>query len=259
MSGEHLWSDWMGPLLPTGTHRLEELLNYTPAPGRRLREQRARTREGAPHTVKIEVVCQDCNSGWMNRLEEQARPYIAPMIKGQFVALDEVARGIAARWIVLKVLVLEQQRPIGTKASAIHTKGAYQDFMTFSHIPDGFKVWIGHSEIMGAWGSSFSRYIGGLSVYQGDLPPKTLKTPGHPPNSQTITWGIGHLRVFAVSTTDLDVHDAVRWNLPHFLPLWPIAEGDMVWPPPLRVTDQDMIELKELVLRFTENGARRLA
>jgi hypothetical protein len=195
----------------------------------------------------------------MNRLEERARPFIAPMIKGQFVALDEVARGTVARWIVLKVLVLEQERPTGMTATAIHTKGAYQDFMASSHVPDGFKIWIGHSETVGTWGSSFSRYIGGLNIFEGDdLPPPEIKPPGLPPNTQTIAWGIGHLRIFVVSTTNVDVHEVLRWNLPHFLLLWPIVSDDVVWPPQRRVTDEDMIELRELVLRHTDHGPRRL-
>jgi hypothetical protein len=259
MSGEHFWSDWMGPLLPQRSHRLEELINYTRPPGRTVQGRTERTLPGAPHSKKIEVVCKKCNSEWMSVLEGRVRPFLSPMIKGQFVALDEVARGMVARWIVLKTLVMEQEKPIGTKALPLHTDAEYQDFMNSWHVPDGFKIWIGHSDTQGDWGNSFSRYTGGIGIFRGDIPPTDFVPPAKPPNIQTITWGIGHLRVFVASTTDPDVRDGIGWNLGHFLPLWPIAEGDIVWPPSLRVLDQDMIELKELLLRYTEAGPHKLS
>ena len=88
------------------------------------------------------------------------------------------------------------------------------------------------------------------------LLPPDFDPDSRPRNIQSITWGIGNLRVFAVSTTDLDVHNGLSYRFPNVLPLWPL-NGDMVWPPSITADDAYMFDLARMLGRETERLAAK--
>ena len=222
MSGEHLWSDWMKDLLPPGTEYIEELINFTAPPVKKIKDVITRSRQGGAHTKKIEVVCGDCNSVWMSKLENRVKPFAAPMIKGQFVALDKAARISLAKWITLKILVLEQEHPIGTPPSPIHPQSSLCDFKDAQLIPSGIRIWIGHG-VGTEWQTRVSRWSGGMSLVAGENFPADFRPPTGPRNIESVTWGIGHLRLFVIATTDSNVHDRLIYDMSGLTSLWPLG------------------------------------
>jgi hypothetical protein len=243
----------MKVLLPATAEYNEEIINFTPSPDKKVKEVITRSRQGAAYTKKIEVVCEECNSAWMNRLDTRARSFVGPMIKGQFVALNELARIWLAKWVTLKVLVLEQERPIGTPASPIHPQSALVDFKDAQLIPSGIRIWIGHGGGP-QWQTRMSRWSGGISLIEGESLPADFRPPVGARNIESVTWGVGHLRLFAIGTTDLDVHNRLVYDMGSMIPLWPIGKTDIVWPPSFDTTDATMFNLMTFLTELTAKG-----
>src|SRR5919106_151931 len=96
LTAEHVWPAWIDQYIPTipgevlgynhkhGTSdgRFEVLFEY-----QRL-DQRAK------------VVCLTCNNGWMNDLENRARPVLKEMISGSGVSLGVDEQRDVATWAV---------------------------------------------------------------------------------------------------------------------------------------------------------------
>jgi hypothetical protein len=59
----------------------------------------------------------DCNTGWMSRLESQARAILSPLITGQSVTLTVAEQHTAAFWAAKTGLCFESARPTATRAS----------------------------------------------------------------------------------------------------------------------------------------------
>lgn len=63
--------------------------------------------ESSPLNEQVKVVCSECNSGWMNQLEENVRPILPPLIRGQSCTLDAEAQQALTVWS-LKTLLMFQ-------------------------------------------------------------------------------------------------------------------------------------------------------
>ena len=72
MSKEHFWSTWSNPMLPKFKVNayVEEHLSHTRKTV--LVKREIRTRPGSASSKKLRVVCEDCNNGWMNQVEDLA-------------------------------------------------------------------------------------------------------------------------------------------------------------------------------------------
>jgi hypothetical protein len=86
-------------------------------PGDKHPETIQQERQGAPKDKKIPVVCEECNTGWMSRLETAVIPILTPIIKGSFCAITPDRRRLIAEWLTLKTMVLEHDRAIGLKTA----------------------------------------------------------------------------------------------------------------------------------------------
>ena len=110
-SKEHIWSQWMHDMLPAPEpHFKHSRLIYDYHPDSGISQRGASERQGDLRTVRIRVVCRECNQGWMNDLEQLARPFLEPLIQGSPVALDNEQMTIVAQWITLKCFISEHER-----------------------------------------------------------------------------------------------------------------------------------------------------
>ena len=55
-------------------------------------------------TLKIRCVCEQCNNGWMSRLEGRVQPFLQPLLIGASGALDMVGQTTIATWAVVTVV-----------------------------------------------------------------------------------------------------------------------------------------------------------
>jgi hypothetical protein len=101
-SREHLLPDWLGEILPAD----EKVIHTRQVGGE---GQQKWTRK--PFEERTKQVCAECNHGWMSRLEEAAKPVLAPMVTRSRIPyeLDPRARWIAATWAAKTSYVFESQ------------------------------------------------------------------------------------------------------------------------------------------------------
>jgi hypothetical protein len=102
-SKEHIWSEWMHDLLPLQsafTKHNRHLYTYHPTTGHKLTGPSER--QGDLRTVRIRAVCRECNFGWMNDIEQIARPALTLLIGGAPATLNEDQIAAVALWVTLK-------------------------------------------------------------------------------------------------------------------------------------------------------------
>jgi hypothetical protein len=112
LTSEHAWPKWLHNILFLELRNLHHC-HLTVRPNRHSgskflinREQRS----GDPGSRKLPIVCANCNNGWMSILQEHSKPYLTPIIQGQWINLSE-CREVFAKWCVMTTMVNEYQDP----------------------------------------------------------------------------------------------------------------------------------------------------
>ena len=255
MTGEHLWSNWMAKanLLPRVSNQYIE----TATKERRYTGEASnvqRYREGAPNQKKIKVVCKKCNSGWMNALETEVQPILAPLIKERKIILDRKKRKTLAEWIVLKMLVAEHTAYRNHAPDPLYTKDDRNAFMLRRIIPQGIRIYLVRQRGL-KWATGYNRRASGI----GDGPPlhPLQKDPTGTKNVQAITWGLGALLIYISAITDAEIRPIFRFvKMPEFRRLWPLTVSDLDWPPPYRVNDGFIDDLAGALGRYLDANMR---
>jgi hypothetical protein len=186
-----------------------------------LKKREFQTRPGSVATKKIRVVCEDCNNGWMNDLEELARPILEPLIAGRPTVLNQNQQRSLAQWITMKVMVAEHNTP----EDVVIPRADKELFKADRSIPRYITIWIGRHNVS-AWCTTFSKHTASLSL-----------TPFPPPavlagrkNIETIAFGIGALFVYVmVSDPDGQVNLNDLITVHHLPRLWPTLGTPILW------------------------------
>jgi len=71
-----------------------------------------------PFTWTAKVVCNDCNTGWMRRLEEEVEPYLIELVRGNQVILKASELRVLEKWVAKTAFVLEAMDD-GAKAMSL--------------------------------------------------------------------------------------------------------------------------------------------
>ena len=132
LTGEHIWSDWIGNLLKVRKYRFHKDDEH----GRPVEEW-----TGPRLNWKIKIVCKACNSGWMSDLEnDHAKPVLTGMIEQRPVSLLPLGRASLAAFtfktmVVADFIKLTQNKPF-------FSPRARDDFRAALQIPDGIQMWL---------------------------------------------------------------------------------------------------------------------
>jgi hypothetical protein len=98
LTDEHVWSQWLAIDVPELGGFGTEITGIVGAP-ESLRRQRRKA-----SSLKPKVVCAACNNGWMSRLQQSAKPYLLPMIRGEECTLDAPGQEIVAAWLTMTAM-----------------------------------------------------------------------------------------------------------------------------------------------------------
>lgn len=136
-SREHLWPRWA-----QGALGKEERGQLTPhslephdGPGKRW--------EAPPFTATLKDVCQQCNSGWMSRIESEAKAYMEPMITGtKGLLIDVDAQWAISHWAYLKVLLFERVDTRQRLLSERHYREMYESSLSEPTLPANMSVFL---------------------------------------------------------------------------------------------------------------------
>jgi hypothetical protein len=253
MTREHLWSAWMTDkgLLP-GSSAYVEFKHYFRGKLGSLIGKFDRERQGGANTKTVKAVCKKCNSEWMSALETSVQPYLIPLMQGEAIVLDDVARLVLTQWMFMKILVAEHNSYRGHPADPIYSQAARTAFMNDRTIPEGLDIWIGR-QFPQKWRTAIHRHAVTMGVSTSPIIPE-FPPSGRAKNMQAVTWGISRLSVYFVGINDPAVIATIAFgDLAPLVRLWPLDGADISWPPPgMPLPDAGMDQLTKMLGAFLE-------
>jgi hypothetical protein len=187
-----------------------------------------RERQGAANTLKIKVVCTDCNNGWMSALETAVKPVLIPLMTDGLITLNSAAKITLVEWITLKMLVAEHVEHPGVPADPIFEQPVRTDFMKSRAIPEGIRIWITRQKGR-RWHTGFFRY--GTTLARSLTPDPPEPQPGAPKNVQACTWGVGRVLIHFYAATSPTIYETVSMVEESAMRrIWPMDGKNILWP-----------------------------
>jgi hypothetical protein len=221
MSKEHLWPVWMKKFLRQAGD-VSHIRETHHAKWRTHLSSEKIERQGHLSTLKLRVVCRECNHGWMGSLEAEAKPVLARLIQDEVFTLTENDQRVMSRWITMKSITGEHAEPEARVTPAADRQALRSD----QRIPDYFTIYVGRqlTDSDTAW----SRVSQTLALSM-DGPSPSLD--GRTRNFQSISFLCGPLFVYVIAAR-LDNFDVVSaFNSGHLVRIWPIHNRTVHWPP----------------------------
>ena len=226
ITGEHIWSDWINRIVPTGRFRFT-VDSHT---------ERPRTYFATQLNSKLAVVCGTCNNGWMSDLEnEHAKPAMAELIiSDKTLLLDPERLKSIANFAFKSAVIADHVRApdptLGAHSPFFSTQARYA-FRESLAIPANVQMWLAASEK--------SRYGIFRAIY---YPAPAKAVPAF--ESYALTFGVGFLLFQIVASRSLgaaagafgfDVTQGEGWDK-FSVPFWPSDGRPIHWPPDGRLS-----------------------
>lgn len=227
MSKEHMWPDWLRNYVPRKIASWDQqavTLYRTGEP-----KHVVRRRTGDPHAAKLRIVCEDCNTGWMSRLQEHAKAVLVPVLESHEFVLYRKDQQLLARWCAMFVMTNEFSNNDETKIAVTPAERAY--IMKRDRVPANWRIWIGRykrSNQDGLWAHHSIPIGDGKHIVQTTNDDRPIA------NTQATTFSVGELYVTVLSSALTEV--VRRW---HFgtegqrllRQIWPVVDAIIHWPP----------------------------
>src|SRR4051812_4070180 len=64
---------------------------------------------------KVRAVCESCNHGWMQTLDEEVESIVAALMRGTSVSLDATSQELFTRWALKVIYMAEFLYPAGNR------------------------------------------------------------------------------------------------------------------------------------------------
>ena len=230
LTREHAYPDWIAALFTSEQVTYERTIQ-----DRRDEHAMRSSWQQRPFEVKVRAVCEDCNSGWMSDLEQEAAPLLTPMIRGQDGELDSLAATVVATWAAKTMLILRllASRPQELDVAADAYPWVFEQRMP----PPQERIWIGYYDGSGQWPTTFNYY--GMFV----AAPGADEEGGS--NAHGCSFSVGHL-VFGLFGHSLAAQTETRPRVAgsKLRLLWPNYGDSVPFPPPESlVGDEELHEL----------------
>lgn len=240
LTKQHVWPEWIQNVLPRDVKKHTQLImrHSIIQKDNMIIQPEFVFKQGHPGSRKIRNVCCSCNTGWMSRLEEKAKPYLAALMKNEEIILDTDIQRIISSWIVMTSIMGEFTDIKTVSIPTLHRSM----LMETEYPPEGWKIWIGWYRGL-EWEQRY-RHYGCASVSReqlGKVQPEF--------NTQHSTFVFGELLIHAISTTlpgyNINFTGMIERKLRC---IWPIKEEYINWPPRTALTDEDAMNISDTFL-----------
>lgn len=234
LNKEHLFPDWMRPYFEADPRSAGGTTAYRAQALDRETVSEKTFPAGVP-TAEVRCVCKTCNGGWMSAIEGRAKPYLAPMVKGDETELDTKGQEAISTWACLKAIVGYTLNPGANVAPADWRRYLYKN----QRPPDGW--FVGLTGYIGGTQAHFESQVQNLirDVRRRDGT-VTTRAAGNRIHSTIL---IGHLamKIFGLRGNSISYPGADS-----LLSIWPASPLILLWPPPVHVDDRSI----EAFIRF---------
>src|SRR5260370_10984803 len=184
-----------------------------------------------------DMVCEECNTGWMHQLEEKVKPFVKPMITNKNgVDLDSTQQRDLARWAVMKVLLMEhvmrQQDPqLRTTPGYAPSEPELAWLRKEGDPPPRSRVWLGAFDAEGKYVVETQARL----LMSASAPGTGNPVPAH---MTTLTIGCVLLQVFTTNFVLADAQSLEQYDADPSQPynqalvrIWPVKQPIAHWPP----------------------------
>lgn len=195
LTKQHVFPDWLKEYFPRSEKDMRKQFStfFKYDKGTIIATPKFRRRTGHLGTTKVRNVCGNCNNGWMSRLEQEAKPIIVELLKGNVIALDKTKQELLSRWIMLVNIMIEYT---DVKTMAIPQED--KELIMNGKLPHGWKIWICYSHSK-KWDFSF-RHHGAKILSQQDY--ENGREIPEQCNVQFTTIGIGDMYIHAIKSCE---------------------------------------------------------
>lgn len=190
LSKEHFWPDWISKHISkydTDKHVAEV---YSSEAKSKPELEKKAERQGNLVTKKFRVVCKSCNNGWMSELEKSVKPFILSLIQNKYISLNPEQVAMLSRWVVMKVLVAEQNHD-GTQVMPAEDR---KRFFESNIIPSYFRVYMARHDTDSE--SAYLRHSNTLALSKSG-PLTDMK--GMERNTQSVSFLVGPLFFYVIA------------------------------------------------------------
>ena len=144
LTREHIWADWLKKFVPrphTFTRHTLDRQKHDEISGKIIgwSKKGRLNRSGDPRSQKMPVVCMTCNTGWMSKLQELAKPILAPLIIGNWTDLDVISQKTLSAWATMFVMVYEW----ADEETLASTQDERTYFKSNRTPPNHWMIWMG--------------------------------------------------------------------------------------------------------------------
>jgi len=172
--------------------------------------------------LRVGCVCENCNNGWMSKIESEVKPVIESILGEQMKTVDAKSQAIVAVWAVKTAMVFEA---FDSHRKRFYTNDQRRELIV-SAIPERTSVWI-------------AKCVNQRNIYSAA---KDLWTaPGqNEVHAYATTMAFGSLALQVVSirpSTNLSRGTTITYNVSEgpwdkvLVQVWPLMSIPQQWPP----------------------------
>jgi hypothetical protein len=229
MTNEHVWGKWLKRYVRQDMRKHSlgvAVVNRPGMPG----EEHSYIRAGDPLASKVKVVCEKCNNTWLSEIQDRAKRYLVPLVKGQPTALGHEGQLAVATWATMATMTAEFL--LRESVDRVITQAERTLFMGSKAPNPDWRIWIGRYRRirwLGQWVHTSIPVIPTADV-------AAAETNGRPQcNMQNTTFVVGELYVHTFSGAHGNFVRDWHWkSAPRaravLAPLWPIRHDLIAWP-----------------------------
>jgi hypothetical protein len=177
--------------------------------------------------ITTDRLCTRCNNGWMARLEDVAKPILAPMMHGTAVSLDPLEQLIIGTWLFKTAVMydLHSEQYGKTVRPCYFEKSEHRLLMQTGRFNTSYQLFAG--EYRGTQIGFLQEDHSGITVVERD----TLTPVSDPVRVYAFTLAIKRL-ILQISCVKIeDGSFYIRDFTNHYVQL-SVTPGAVTWPPP---------------------------
>ncbi len=190
---------------------------------------------GSASSVKLPLVCEPCNNGWMSQIETGAANQLRDALAGTAISIDLEGQKNIATWMALKALTFDLGEP---NPFRVVTEADLSELFQDRCPPPQLRAWV-------------ARYDGNpkhLTFYarQPFVHPESVNGAVEgDPHAQSLTLVFGKLVVQSIYVPLAGRPFPMAYDRPdslHDHAIWPGPGRTVVWPPSLALTERGLTQ-----------------
>ncbi len=184
LTKEHIYPNWLKEYLPRVS---EKSFHHVSVKGGSI-EVGKLNRPGDLLSQRLRIVCSDCNSGWMSRLQMNSKPMLISLLQDDWTEINSYELNSLSAWVSMFCMVSEFSH---LSTQVIPQEDRYY-LSTFNTCPPSWNIYIGRVDFGSSVHPANINHCAGHIIQQ-----RGLSIIRHP--LQTTGFTVGKLLVMAIS------------------------------------------------------------